>query len=94
MDSPNNYDVFYYCDNFLQKVLDFSHHSHVLIQGFRDMYKFLMSHREHLLAADGPLSVFKRLPSRFLFRATSIYGQLLENSYRPDLLRDDVERDI
>ncbi|MFC5469192.1 type 2 lanthipeptide synthetase LanM family protein [Cohnella suwonensis] len=80
---------------FLQgRSLDFNRNSQELIQGFGDMYQFLMSQRKQLLAAGGPLSAFKGIPSRYVFRATAIYSQMLENSYRPDLLRNGIDRDI
>lgn len=65
-----------------------------LLDGFRELYDFLLARRKALLAADGPLAAFGGQATRFLFRATSVYGQLLENSWHPDVLKDGVDRDI
>ncbi|MBO9609292.1 MAG: type 2 lantipeptide synthetase LanM, partial [Paenibacillaceae bacterium] len=65
-----------------------------LLGGFREMYNCLLANREALLAADGPLTAFGDQATRFLFRPTSVYGQLLENSWHPDVLKDGADRDI
>lgn len=73
---------------------DFAAISRALIQGFREMYMFLLANRDRLLAEEGPLSAFKGLPARLLFRPTSAYSQLLETSLSPELLRNGADRDI
>ena len=73
---------------------DFAAVSRALIQGFREMYLFLLANRDRLLAEEGPLSAFKGLPARLLFRPTAAYSQLLESSLSPELLRSGVDRDI
>ncbi|MFK7692788.1 type 2 lanthipeptide synthetase LanM family protein [Paenibacillus sp. HJGM_3] len=65
-----------------------------LLGGFREMYDFLLAQREALLAAEGPLAAFGGQATRFLFRSTSVYGQLLEKSWHPDVLKDGADRDI
>ncbi|MDF2657557.1 MAG: lanthionine synthetase [Paenibacillus sp.] len=65
-----------------------------MLGGFRHMYDFLLALREALMVADGPLAAFGSLATRFLFRSTAVYGQLLENSWHPDALKDGVDRDI
>ena len=54
--------------------------------GFEQMYRFLMDHREALLAPEGPIAAFQGQPLRFVFRATRIYGTILDQAMAPELL--------
>jgi type 2 lantibiotic biosynthesis protein LanM len=54
--------------------------------GFEHMYRFLMEHREALLAPEGPIAAFQGQPLRFVFRATRIYGTILHQTVAPELL--------
>ena len=58
-----------------------------LEEGFAAAYRLLLAQRSALLAADGPLARFAVAEVRVLPRSGQQYGQLLENSYHPDLLR-------
>jgi type 2 lantibiotic biosynthesis protein LanM len=73
---------------------DFTAVTHALVQGYQEMYRFLLDNRDSLLAESGPLRMFKGLPARLIFRPTSTYGHLLETSLSPEFLRDGVDRDI
>ncbi len=64
------------------------------LEGFAYAYRFLMTHREALLAPDGPLAPFADCEIRFTFRRTSIYWALLEDSLAPRYMRDGAERSI
>ncbi|WP_043710944.1 type 2 lanthipeptide synthetase LanM family protein [Corallococcus macrosporus] len=63
-----------------------------LAEGFTRMYGLLLEHREALLAEDGPLAAFARVPMRVLFRNTAVYGALLYESHHPHALADGLER--
>ncbi len=65
-----------------------------LVVGFKQMYRFLLTHREDILAADSPLHSFVNQKARYVFRSTRIYFGILENSYQPNLLRYGVDRSI
>ena len=58
-----------------------------LDDGFADAYRLLIAHRAALLAPDGPLARFEADEVRVLPRPGGRYGELLDNSYHPDLLR-------
>ena len=60
--------------------------------GFTSMYQLLLQHREALLAEEGPLAPFAAVETRFIARATQIYGLLLEQSFHPDFLRNPADR--
>ena len=65
-----------------------------LIRGFEQMYRFLLEHRDVLLASDGPLVEMHSQPVRFIYRATRIYGAVLTTSLSPDLLRSGIDYGI
>ncbi|KYC40661.1 Lanthionine synthetase C family protein [Scytonema hofmannii PCC 7110] len=65
-----------------------------LVDGFQQMYQFLVKHREALLVSDSPLTALNHQQVRFVFRATQVYGSILCNSLQPEWLRDGVERSI
>lgn len=65
-----------------------------IVTGFRELYRFLLDYRDALLAADGPLAVFKQEQVRFVFRATQVYGSLLRQAQQPALLRDGADYSI
>ena len=62
--------------------------------GFREMYKFLLSHRDALLESNSPFDKLARAPMRLVFRDTSTYFSILKNSMDASLLRDGAERSI
>jgi type 2 lantibiotic biosynthesis protein LanM len=62
--------------------------------GFERMYRFLMAHDRELLAPESCLYDLAHQTVRFVFRSTSTYGLILQNSYRPALLRSGIDRSI
>jgi type 2 lantibiotic biosynthesis protein LanM len=62
--------------------------------GFERMYRFLMTHDRELLAPESCLYDFAHQTVRFVFRSTATYGMILQNSYRPVLLRSGIDRSI
>ncbi|MBY0523087.1 MAG: type 2 lantipeptide synthetase LanM [Gemmataceae bacterium] len=64
-----------------------------LTAGFIAVYRLLETHREELLADDGPLARFAGDPVRFLARTTQAYSVLLQQGCHPDYLRDAIDRD-
>lgn len=71
-------------DDYLQEILE----------GFSGMYRLLMSHRDDLVASNGPLQRFANDEVRVVFRSTRTYGTLLMESFHPDVMRDAVDRDL
>lgn len=65
-----------------------------IIAGFSDMYRLLQRHRAAVAGDDGPLAAFAAVETRFIARATQIYGLLLEQSFHPDFLRDQAKRSV
>jgi len=76
--------------------VEVSPHDYVddIVAGFVAMYRLLVKYRPELLASDSPLDRFARDEIRVLLRPTRTYGQLLFESFHPDLLRDGLERDL
>lgn len=68
-------------------------YSDALVHGFDSVYHTLLRHRNELLAADGPLAGFGEVEVRVILRPTKIYGQLLNESYHPNMLRNALDRD-
>lgn len=65
-----------------------------LVDGFQQMYRFLVGHREALLASDSPLATLAHQQVRFIFRPSQVYGSVLYNTLQPECLRDGVDRSI
>jgi class II lanthipeptide synthase len=65
-----------------------------LIDGFRQMYRFLLTHRQALLAPAGPLVPYARQQVRFIFRGTRVYSALEQKLLAPKYLRDGVDRSL
>ncbi|MEH2084218.1 MAG: type 2 lanthipeptide synthetase LanM family protein [Nostoc sp.] len=65
-----------------------------VVDGFRQMYQFLMEHQSTVLGADGPLATLAHQQVRFPFRETKIYSLLLEASLKLEMLRDGADRSI
>jgi type 2 lantibiotic biosynthesis protein LanM len=64
-----------------------------ITNGFTRMYGLVTSAREDLLSASGPLSAFLNDEVRVLFRPTRTYVRLLYESFHPDVLRDELDRE-
>lgn len=56
-------------------------------EGFAAAYRLLANHKDELLADDGLLATFSASEIRVLPRSGRNYGDILENGYHPDLLR-------
>ncbi|MBD2449030.1 type 2 lantipeptide synthetase LanM [Nostoc sp. FACHB-152] len=65
-----------------------------LVDGFRQMYEFLIAHKETLLAANSSLTKLANQRVRFVFRPTQVYGNLLKQTLQPKFLQNGVERSI
>jgi type 2 lantibiotic biosynthesis protein LanM len=65
-----------------------------LIEGFEQMYRFLIKQRETLLKDDSPLSGLQAQRVRFVFRATQVYGVVLQKTFTPQFLRNGIDRSI
>ena len=65
-----------------------------VVQGFDEMYRFLMAQRDALLAAEGPLRLLGRESVRFVFRATRVYAWIQGRILSPESLRDGADRSI
>ena len=48
-----------------------------LIDGFRQMYHFVVKHRQLLLNSNSPLTTLAKQKVRFVFRSTAVYSSLL-----------------
>ncbi len=70
-----------------------SDYAQAVSRGFKNVYNFLLAHREALLAEGGPLARFASDDVRVIIRPTRAYAILLRDSTHPDLLRDGLERD-
>ena len=76
------------------KVVPPERHIEALVEGFRATYRFLLQHRQLLLDRGGPLSRFRDLPTRFIFRSTHIYGMIADRLLHPEYLRSGVDFSI
>lgn len=73
--------------------VDVRQYSEQIISGFSRMYELFRSHRDELLADNGPLARFSQDEVRVVVRATRGYGVLLAQSVHPDYLRDALDLD-
>ncbi len=76
------------------KTVSPNHYLEEIVTGFEEMYRLLIKHRETLLAETSPLSAFKSLRSRFIWRPTSAYGLIAKHSLSPQYLRSGVDYSI
>ncbi|NMG05527.1 type 2 lanthipeptide synthetase LanM family protein [Brasilonema sp. UFV-L1] len=65
-----------------------------IVDGFRQMYQFLIEERKAILAPDSPLKSLAHQNIRFIFRNTIVYSLILEKTLNPKFLRDGVDRSI
>ncbi len=65
-----------------------------LIAGFQAMYRFLMAQQPILVSAAGPLTVFRGMFVRFMFRATRIYTRLSQDATAVAVLRDGLYQSL
>jgi type 2 lantibiotic biosynthesis protein LanM len=66
-------------------------HVDSILAGFKRMYRLLMDHRAELLTEALPR--FAQDEIRFVARSTDIYRRFTYDSFRPELLRDALERE-
>jgi len=69
-------------------------YSDFLVEGFEQMYRFLMEHRADLLGAGGPLAALAHQQVRFIFRNSSVYGDLFDHLLRPQHLQHGIDHGI
>lgn len=62
--------------------------------GFEEMYRFLIAHKDVLLALDSPLTAMQEQQVRFIFRHTRTYGTILNKTWTPDYLKHGVDYSI
>ncbi|MBT9315785.1 type 2 lanthipeptide synthetase LanM family protein [Leptothoe spongobia] len=65
-----------------------------IVDGFKQMYHFLMGQKSQLLATEGPLVNLQHQRVRFILRATRIYFILLRQACTPDYLKYGVDFSI
>jgi type 2 lantibiotic biosynthesis protein LanM len=65
-----------------------------LIEGFDEMYRWILREREVWLSQPDPIVEMRSCSIRVLLRATATYGKVLHRGTAPDLLRDGVEWSI
>ncbi len=69
-------------------------HVNELVDGFEEMYHLILSHREPLLSAEGPIATMKGQAMRFVFRPTIVYLTILEQALTPACLQSGVDLSI
>jgi type 2 lantibiotic biosynthesis protein LanM len=67
-------------------------YSEEIVTGFEQTYRFLLAHRQELLAPEGPLAAFFDCPLRIVLRKTQTYAKILERLQHPKFLHDDCDR--
>ena len=69
-------------------------HATALVDGFTRAYRFILSHRQALLAKNSPLNLFRHAPVRIIFRPSNDYAFLLFSLATPKYQRDGLDRSI
>ncbi|MBD2679305.1 MULTISPECIES: type 2 lanthipeptide synthetase LanM family protein [Nostoc] len=62
--------------------------------GFEVMYRFLMIHKDILLALGSPLTAMQNQQVRFVFRNTRIYSAIFQKTLSPDYLKHGADYSI
>lgn len=62
-----------------------------IINGFENIYILFLNHKIEIA---NKLKIFKNIPIRKIFRNTQQYSSLLNLSYHPDFLRNQIDRDF
>ncbi|MCO6454960.1 MAG: type 2 lantipeptide synthetase LanM family protein [Pirellulaceae bacterium] len=73
--------------------VDAARHGQLIDEGFTRTCRLLLRWRDELLAADGPLRRFEGASTRVLLRSTRVYGELMHESFHPELMADARQRD-
>ncbi len=64
-----------------------------IVGGFEMMYQLIHEYRDELLSESGLINAFANDSIRVLMRPTRTYGQLIFESFHPDMLRDAIDRE-
>jgi len=62
--------------------------------GFTAAYRFLKDHRDAILSEDGPLSWFRGRQTRFVYRPSDVYAQVLYHLRTPRYQRDGLSQGL
>jgi type 2 lantibiotic biosynthesis protein LanM len=65
-----------------------------VVNGFREMYTLLRTHRDEFESEGGPLEKLAASPMRIVFRETYIYFRLLKRSLEPKFMHYGIDRSI
>ncbi len=65
-----------------------------IVWGFKQIYRFFMSHQQVLLAEYSPLAALQNVQVRFMFRMTQLYGKILQQIQSPKWLRNGIDKSI
>ena len=65
-----------------------------IINGFRDIYIFLLKRRGELTKSNSILMQLGKCKGRFIFRNTSLYAKIIYNSCKSKYLQDGIDRSI
>lgn len=65
-----------------------------IISGFETTYRVLMTRSDEILAANGPLELFRGHPVRVLYRDTDVYMTLLQQAHAPEHLSSGIRCSI
>lgn len=71
-----------------------THYLEEIVDGFRQMYKFLMEHKKEILSPNSPLTALAKQSVRFVFRSTKIYSSILKKTLNPKFMQDGATRSI
>lgn len=74
--------------------LSASNYVEELVDGFRQMYHFLMTNKKALLAPHSPLAKLAHQQVRFVFRPTVVYNSYLKETLQLKFLRDGADQSI
>lgn len=69
-------------------------HALDIASGFATAYRVVLNRREELLAAEGPMRLFRGLKLRTVLRATRVYDMIAQRLLHPEFLRDGADRSI
>ncbi|MDX7985260.1 type 2 lantipeptide synthetase LanM family protein [Bacillus velezensis] len=63
-----------------------------LEEGFTDLYRLFLKHKNEFISDDGPLQPFGKAHVRQVFRPTHVYSEFLQNSLHPDYVQNGLDR--
>jgi type 2 lantibiotic biosynthesis protein LanM len=65
-----------------------------IINGFAEVYNFIMQNREAILSQDGPLAFMQDKKLRFILRSTWVYYTMLTKTLEPKYMHNSADRSI